>query len=211
MNISIIEDEINYSNNIREYFSLNKGNVLAQSLNVKDFLKYSDTKIVDTEIVILDVNLADGESGIDGIKPIKKRLPKAEVVVLTSHDDSKTIFEALCNGASGYLTKGMTLKEIYANVEDVYNGGSCMTPSIARKVVSYFNNSTVPVTANSKFDSLTARELEVVEGIKDGLSYKMIAGNMEVSVETVRFHVKNIYRKLHVNSKSEVISAYYRK
>lgn len=207
INLCIVEDDLIYSNNIKEYLEIKGVNVICQSSNVSKFLYFSQGYKVPVQIVLLDINLADGESGIDGIVKIKEAVPSAEVIVLTSHDDSRYIFQALCNGATGFLTKGMTLSEIYKSISDVINGGSCMTPSIARKVVKYFSDNTV--TQKSHFDDLTSREYEIVEGIKDGLSYKLIADRLSISIETVRFHVKNIYKKLHVNSKTEVINAYY--
>lgn len=205
--IGIIEDDRKYVNNLIEFFSSKDVSVIASAHNYSSFLKNHEFKCKQIDLIILDINLFGGEVGIDGIGKLREAFPDADIVILTSHDDSIYIFQALCNGAVGFLTKGMSLIEIYESIAQVHEGGSAMTPSIARKVVNYFSSN---VKTNSDFDKLTPREYEVVEGIKDGLSYKLIADRCFISIETVRYHVKNIYRKLHVNSKSEVVNLYYK-
>ena len=206
MKIALIEDDWKFATNLKEYFNLKGSEILAHETNYTKFLKLSGLADKKVDVLILDINLENGEIGLDGIPLIKESLPDTEIVILTSHDDSKYIFQALCNGAVGFLTKGMSLDDIYTSVEDVVNGGSAITPSIARKVVSYFKDN---VKTNKKLDVLTPREYQIVEGIKDGHSYKMIADKCFISIETVRYHVKNIYKKLHVNSKAEVINIYF--
>jgi DNA-binding NarL/FixJ family response regulator len=207
ISIALVEDEKNYSNNLAEYLTLKGCTITSNHDGVDLMLAEALEKAIFPKIILLDNNLGGEMTGIDQIVKIKQNLPDADVIILTSHDDSSLIFSALCNGAIGYLTKGMTFENIYDAILDVANGGSCMTPSIARKVFNFFNvNRTV---RNPKFDQLTAREYEIAEGIRDGLSYKLIADKLDISIETVRYHVKNTYRKLHVNSKSEVVSAFY--
>jgi DNA-binding NarL/FixJ family response regulator len=207
ISIAIIEDDNRYSSHLAEFFSIKGEEIIARETNYSRFLAIPKIANKKVDIIILDINLADGESGLDGIEEILKTIPDTEIIVLTSHDDSLYVFKALCSGAVGFLTKGMSLSDIYSSIIQVKNGGSAMTPSIARKVVNYFSSN---VKTNNDLDKLTPREYEVVEGIKDGLSYKMIADRCNISIETVRYHVKNIYRKLHINSKSEVVNLYYK-
>jgi DNA-binding NarL/FixJ family response regulator len=143
-----------------------------------------------------------GMSGIDGIKLVKEKYPDVDIVVFSVYNDPKRIFDSLCAGATGYLLKNTPLEEIKEGIELLSKGGSPMSPQIARKVIDHFNPA-----AKKKVESiLSPKEKEIVVGLVDGLSYKLIADRMDISIETVRFHIKNIYRKLHVHGKAEVIS-----
>jgi len=151
------------------------------------------------DIVLTDIGLP-GMNGIEAIPLIKKKFPEANMVIFSVYADSERIFKALCAGAVGYLQKDAPLEEVASSLRLIYKGGSAMSPAIARKVMEYF-------APRRKFnDPLTAKEQQVVLAMVDGLSYKMIAERLGVSLETVRQHVKNIYRKLQVNSKGEVIA-----
>jgi DNA-binding NarL/FixJ family response regulator len=205
--VGIIEDDKKYIENLKEFFLIKDVVVVETAHNYSSFLAKNNARYSEIELIILDINLYGGEMGLDGIGKLNQAIPNADIIILTSHDDSMYIFQALCNGAVGFLTKGMSLNEIYESIIQVQQGGSAMTPSIARKVVNYFSTN---VKRNNDLDKLTPREYEIVEGIKDGLSYKLIADRYFISIETVRYHVKNIYRKLHVNSKSEVVNLYYK-
>lgn len=155
-------------------------------------------------IILMDIDL-EGMSGIDGMKLIKSKFPDIEIIMLTVYHDSHKIFNSLRAGASGYLLKHTSLPEIKEAIDVVLNGGSPMSPQIARKVITHFNSPEQP--SDEKSDSgLTMREQEIVVGLVDGLSYKMIADRMDISIDTVRAHIRNIYKKLHVNSKAEVIA-----
>jgi DNA-binding NarL/FixJ family response regulator len=151
------------------------------------------------DVILLDIGLP-GISGINGIKLIKEKYPEVNIIILTVYENEDKIFSALCEGASGYLIKTTPLNKVKDAILEVLAGGAPMSPQIARKVVSHFN-----VNKHIK-SSLTAKEKEIVAGLVDGLSYKMIARSNEISIETVRFHIKNIYKKLHVNCKAEVIT-----
>jgi len=154
----------------------------------------------------VDVALADiglpGMSGINGIKILRKEYPDINIIMLTVYNDSTRIFNSLCAGASGYLLKNTPLEEIKKSIEILDSGGSPMSPEIARKVIEYFN----PKKSEGYKSDLTQKENEIVNALVDGLSYKLVADKMGISIDTVRFHIRNIYRKLHVNSKAEVIS-----
>jgi DNA-binding NarL/FixJ family response regulator len=155
-------------------------------------------------VILMDIGLP-GMSGISGVGLIKDRFPDVEIIMLTVYNDFDKIFGSLCAGASGYLLKSTPLPEIKEGIEMLRKGGAPMSAQIARKVVRFFNDHSAskpetPVTP------LSEREKEIVIGIVDGLSYKMVATRMNISIETVRFHIKNIYRKLHVHCKAEVIA-----
>ena len=140
-----------------------------------------------------------GLSGLDAIRMVKEKLPKTEVLMYSIFDDSDHIFKAFCAGASGYILKNTRLEEIRKSIVDVYNGQAAMSPSIAKKVIAYFR----PQKAESP---LTDKEQLVVQLLTDGLSYKMVADRMQITMNTVRTHIRNIYTKLQVHSKAEVIS-----
>lgn len=155
------------------------------------------------DIILMDIGLP-GMSGIHGITIIKDRHPEIDIIMVTNFADSHKIFDALCAGASGYLLKNAPFSELVASIETLHQGGAPMSPQIARKVIQYFREPEKPPTPKPE-SPLSPKEKEVVVGLVDGLSYKMIADRMFISVETVRSHIKNIYKKLHVHSKAEVI------
>lgn len=159
------------------------------------------------QVVLMDIGLP-GMSGLDGIKLLKERAPETLIIMLSVFDDAERIFQALCNGATGYLLKGTPLPQIQDSILSVVDGGSPMSPQIARKVVEFFNRRQDLKTTVAKpgESQLSTREKEVVEGLVDGLSYKMIADRMDISIDTVRGYIKRIYGKLQVNSKIEVVS-----
>ncbi len=152
------------------------------------------------DIILMDIQLP-GMSGIEAMKLIKEKYPEIEILMLTVYADSQKIFDALCSGASGYLLKNAPFEEIINSIIELSNGGAPMSPQIARKVISYFK----PKKKQKKESTLSDKEKEVVIALVDGLSYKQIAVRLFISVETVNSHIKNIYKKLHVHSKSEVI------
>lgn len=151
------------------------------------------------DVILTDIGLP-GTSGIEAIPSIRKQFPDASIVIFSVFADNSYIFKALCAGAVGYLQKDATMEEVLASILLIHQGGAAMSPGIARKVVEYF------APRRTYNDPLTAKERQVVAAMVDGLSYKMIADRLGISLETVRQHIKNIYRKLHVNSKGEVIA-----
>jgi DNA-binding NarL/FixJ family response regulator len=148
------------------------------------------------DVVLMDLGLP-GMSGIEGIRKIKENLPGLDIVVLTIHVDMKLVFEALCAGACGYLLKDTTPEKLLEALKETVAGGAPMSTKIARMVVGSFR--TTPHA------TLTERETEVLAQLCQGKSYKMIADALFISEETVRRHIKNIYKKLQVGSKSEAV------
>lgn len=198
----IIEDNEDIRKAIRDYLDSQEGfSCELDSESVEDFLRrIPQEKMPD--IVLCDIGLP-GMSGIEGIRFIKDRFPDVDVVMLTVYDDAEKIFQSLCAGASGYLLKNTQFHLIKEGLELLKRGGAPMSPEIAAKVVSFFQKSRPKPQSDAR---LTEKEHEVVVGLVDGLSYKMIADRMGISMQTVQVHIKNIYQKLHVHCKAEVIA-----
>lgn len=148
-------------------------------------------------VVLMDIGLP-GLSGIEGAAAIRRRWPDVDVVMLTVHADEELVFLALAAGATGYLLKESTTERILDAIRDVRRGGAPMSRAIARRVVASFRR---PDTS-----PLSARETEVLAQLCQGRSYRDVARVLFVSEETVHFHIKNIYRKLEVHSKSEAVA-----
>ena len=149
------------------------------------------------DIVLMDIELP-GITGIEGIKILKEKMPELDILVLTILSDHKIVFEALCAGACGYLMKDTPPAQLLEALQETKEGGAPMSTRIARMVVQSFQ-----ITPQT---SLTQRETEVLTHLCKGKSYKMIADSLFISEETVRRHIKNIYRKLEVHSKSEAVA-----
>lgn len=152
-------------------------------------------------VVLMDLNLP-GISGVECTARLKAALPKTQILVLTAYGETDRIFDALRAGASGYLLKRTTPQELLAAVQEVVAGGAPMSPEIARKVVESFRRSS-PVPRGE--DELTPREREVLALLSGGLTDKEIALRINVGYETVRSHMKHIYDKLHVHSRTEAV------
>lgn len=155
------------------------------------------------DVVLMDIEMP-GLNGIQGVKLIKSKFPQVHVLMQTVFHDENNIFNAICAGASGYILKSTTPAEYIEAIKDVYNGGSPMTGSIARKVLELFQKN---IAQEEKKDyQLTPKEKEMLNYMVQGKSFKMIANAAGISYETVRTHMKNIYTKLHVNSNTEAVS-----
>jgi len=150
----------------------------------------------EPDIVLMDIGLP-GISGVEGIKRIKRARPKVDILTVTVHDEDEIVFNSLCAGASGYLTKNVTPQRLIEAIIEVKQGGAPMSTNIARLVIRSFQKSTV--------SPLTPRETEVLQHLAKGKSYTMIADKLYINKETVRTHIKNIYKKLNVNSKAAAI------
>ena len=153
------------------------------------------------DVVLMDINLP-GMSGIECVGRLKERLPKLQVLMLTTYDDSDLIFDSLRNGASGYLLKNMPSAEIVQAVEQVHAGGAPMSMQVARKVVSHFQQIKQPA---SEVEKLTKREHEILGLLAKGYLYKEIADQLAISTSTVRAHLHTIYEKLHVQSRTQAV------
>ena len=154
------------------------------------------------DVVLMDIQMP-GTTGIEGVKMIKENFPEVKIIMQTVVEDEERIFASICNGASGYLLKNTTPVRLLEAIKEVYEGGAPMTPSIAQKVLDKFRKQSPSL---NELGNRSKREKEILECLVEGMSYKMIASNCRISIDTVRHHIRNIYDKLHVNSKAEAVS-----
>jgi len=153
------------------------------------------------DVVLMDINLP-GMSGIECVARLKERLPKLQVLMLTTYEESDLIFDSLRRGASGYLLKNIPPAELVQAVEQVHSGGAPMSMQIARKVVNHFQQIKKP---SSEVESLTKREHEILALLTKGYLYKEIADLLSISLSTVRAHLHTVYEKLHVQSRTQAV------
>ncbi|MEM6320669.1 MAG: response regulator transcription factor [Bacteroidota bacterium] len=171
---------------------------------IEGLLRYlrRDFKI---DFLFLDIYFPD-RNAVEVIGKIKKLKPDIEIIMYTVSDDDETIFQALSAGATGYLLKSSPLEDIPSFLENTINGGAIISPRIARKVINYFTPKAP--TDEAIEDKLSPLTLQVLKYLADGKSYKLIAKQVGLSVDGVRYHIKKIYKQLHVNSKGEAIRKY---
>ena len=198
ISLAIIEDDTVVQESLETFFKLHPEiQVVSVTSSVEDFLNQVNSLNKIPKIFLLDINLK-GMSGLKGIPLIKKELPNSEIIMLTTFEETNSIFKALTLGACSYMSKRTSLQKILEAILIVNNGGSYMSPAIARKIVNYYKPKKTKQT-------LTKRQKEIVDGIVAGKSYKMIAADLFVSIDTVRSHIKNIYKTLEIHSKAELI------
>jgi len=159
------------------------------------------------DVVLMDINLP-GRSGIECVAKLRSAHPKIEWIMLTTYEDTDLIFDALRAGASGYLLKRTAPDELVPAIKDVYRGGAPMSVKIARRVVSHFHQIRKPA---GEMDTLSKREGEILENLAKGFSYKQIAEHLGISIHTVNNHLRRIYEKLHVQTRTEAVVKFLRK
>jgi len=198
--VDIYEDNFNLLTSLKLLIKSNKDLVLGGAypncLNV-----VTNTKENNPDVIIMDINMP-GINGVEGVRLCKKSHPKVQILMFTVFEDNRQIFQALCAGANGYLLKKSAPQKLVAAIRDVYNGGAPLSPSIARKVLSTFDKHT---NDSSKYN-LTDREIEILTLLSNGSSYKQMASELSISIDTVRKHLQNIYAKLHVNCGSQAVA-----
>jgi DNA-binding NarL/FixJ family response regulator len=154
------------------------------------------------DVVLMDIELP-GISGIKAVKILKQTFPEVKVLMQTIFEENNKIFDSICNGAEGYILKNTPPALILSSIKEIYDGGAPMTPSVASKVLKMFKNNLI--SSMQETTALTEREREILKSLVEGMSYKMIAAVCFISIETVSGHIKNIYKKLQVHSKSEAV------
>jgi len=204
--VSIIEDNIVFRNSLMSFIGMHEDFEAAfQFSNVTSFLQSPDIlNDAQVAILLLDVGLP-GISGTDAIQPILEKYPTINIVMLTTYEEEDIILKALCSGACSYISKSATMDEIITALRIVAAGGSYMSPSVAREIVNHLMGGRV-----SKATMLTERQREIIQKLVDGKTYDKIGDELCISVETVRSHIKKMYKTLQVNNKTEAIAKYIR-
>ena len=201
--ISIIEDNHELRDALSVIIQFTEGfELVGKYENAEIALQLIPANIPDA--ILVDINLP-GKSGIECINLLKQKYPKIYFLICTLYDDDENIFNSLKVGASGYILKSDGPSKIIEYIREMFEGGSPMTGSIARKVVSSFSNSNLQ-NKNSEF--LTRREIEILNLLSKGLLNKEVADQLYISPGTVKKHIQNIYEKLHVNTRIEAINKY---
>jgi DNA-binding NarL/FixJ family response regulator len=159
------------------------------------------------DVLLLDIHLP-GMSGSEGARVLTERFPEMRVLMLTVYEDEEKVFESICNGASGYLLKKTPPAQIAEAVRQAKDGGSPLSPDVARRMVEHFRRGAAPSRPES---SLTDQERELLKRLAEGHSYQACADRLGISINTVRDHVRRVYEKLQVHSKSEAVSAALRR
>ena len=204
--LAIIEDNALYRTALQTYLKSTEGIEIV-------YLESSITGLLgnvslNPDVVIMDIDLGK-ESGIEGVQKIKHVFPGAGIFMLTVFEDDEKIFQSIKAGALGYLLKKDPPAKIVDAIQNIYKGESVMNGRIARKVLNYFSTSK-PATPDFEIYHLTKREKEILLLLMDGLSYKEIAGKCFISIDTLNSHIRKVYTKLNVHSRSE-IAAKFRK
>jgi DNA-binding NarL/FixJ family response regulator len=202
--ISIIEDNKVVRDNVSKFIGFHEEFELSMVYgSVESFLHaLTINPTLQSDILLLDIGLP-GLSGLEAIPLILEKMPQQDIIMLTTYEEEDVILKALCSGACSYISKKASLEEIVDALRIVANGGSYMSPSVAREIVNHLMGGRV-----SKATILSDRQKEILEKLVDGKSYGVISNELFISIETVRTHVKKLYKVLQVNNKTEAITQY---
>jgi DNA-binding NarL/FixJ family response regulator len=199
--VAVVEDNTDLREGLTQLIQGTPGYSCVGSFSSCDQL-LSDLGSLKPNVVLMDIGLP-GMSGIEGVQRVKASQPGTEVLMLTVFEDEKKIFDSICAGASGYLLKKTQPARILEAIQEIHEGGAPMTAKIARKVLAAFQSAAPSIPPDVQ---LSERERDVLSGLVKGLSYKMIADDCSISLDTVRAHIRHIYEKLHVNSKVQAVT-----
>ena len=202
--VSIVEDNIRLRGSLTKLIELSEGFECA-SAHATAEAALAELPRTKPDVILMDINLP-GKNGVDCVRELKPLLPKTQIVMFTVYENTDLIFKALAAGASGYLLKQTPPEELLASLRDVCNGGSPMTSHIARKVVASFRQSG---DASRELEQLTPREQQVLDHLAKGFLYKEIADAMAISFDTVHSHIRKIYEKLHVRTRTEAVNKFH--
>jgi DNA-binding NarL/FixJ family response regulator len=205
--LAIIEDQPAIREALQEYLCLQpEFDCALVADSMEDFLRRVPPLGLSGPVLVLsDIGLP-GRTGIEGLPLIKELLPEAQVLMLSVYTDAARVFEAICAGAVGYLVKTTPLPQLKEHLLDVAAGGSPMSPQVARHVIQAFQRQPPVAVAATPTARLTPREQEIVTAVENGLSFKLIADQYGISLDTVKNHVRAVYRKLEINSKGELLA-----
>ena len=205
LRIAIFDDNRNIRESIAMLLDLEPDfEVVGSFSHVLDCVE--DVSECKPDIVLMDIEMP-GMSGIEAVKKIKHEFPQIQILMQTVFEDDDRVFDSICSGASGYILKNYINTRLVDSIRELLHGGSPMSPSIARKVLNKMQLISAHILPAETPDyHLTPREKDVLSCLVNGLSYKMIGAELNISYETVRSHVKKIYEKLHVASLTEVVA-----
>ena len=199
--VAVIEDEREVREGVALLINRNEGyRCVGSYRSMEEALAKLGKEAPDA--ILVDIGLP-GMSGIEGIKILKERFPSVTLLAFTVYDDDESIFDALCAGASGYLLKNTAPDRLLESLREVVSGGAPMSPEVARKVIKLFREVRPPHRVDHR---LTPQETEILKLLVEGHSYKTAAAELGISLNTVSFHLRNVYAKLQVHSKSEAVS-----
>lgn len=208
INVAIVEDNNTIREGLAALINGTEGFKCVGSFgDVESFLP--KINILDINVVLMDICLP-GMNGIEGVKNAMIKDPDLSVLMLTVYEESEFVFDALCAGACGYLVKKTPPSRLLEAIKDANDGGSPMSSRIARQVINAFKEGNSYSNQKQNYD-LSDREISVLNLLSDGYNYQEIAENLFISVDTVRHHIRNIYKKLHVHSQSEAVAKAIRK
>jgi len=196
----IYEDNDDFREALKENLALNEDIELKLAVsNANRILE--DISVYQPNVILMDIEMP-GINGIEAVAKVKSRFPEIEVLMLTIFEDSEKVFSAICAGATGYLLKNTPPNQIAEAIVDAAQGGAPMTSSIARKILSFIPKI---VPRSNRREQLTERETQILNYLVNGYPHKFIANELKVSINAVRFHLKNIYLKLQVHSAPEAV------
>lgn len=198
--VALCEDNADFRESLKIFISETPGYaVVADSDNARELITALEN--ADADIVLMDIDMP-GMNGIEATLQIKSRFPQLSVLMLTVYDDEDKVFNAILAGATGYILKKTPPDKILDAVKEVYEGGASMSASIVKRVLDFFQKQKPTTQAYQ----LSTREIDILSCLVNGDSYKMIADHCHISIGTVRTHITSIYKKLHINSKSEAVA-----
>lgn len=202
ISVSIIDDEAQLRDSISAFLNDSPGFRCVSSYGSgEEALRRLPAD--NPDVVLMDINM-EGMNGIECARRLKAAVPQIQIMMLTVYQDTKQIYEALSAGATGYLLKRLTPEKLLEAIKEVYDGGGPMSGPIARKVIASFQK----IKGDKELSNLTAREQAVLDRLAKGITYKQIAGELNVSLATIRTHIRHIYEKLHVHSRTEAVVRY---
>lgn len=200
--VSIVEDDARVRGGLVQLINLSEGfQCVSQHSSAEAAL--AELAAAGPDVVLMDINLP-GANGVECVRQLKPQLPTTQIVMLTVYEETEMIFKALTAGATGYLLKQTPPAELLSAIRDVHRGGSPMTSHIARKIVASFQQ--LPSAPSHGLENLTPREQEVLDHLAKGFLYKEIADALSISYDTVHAHIRRIYEKLQVRSRTEAVA-----
>jgi len=207
ISVCIVDDNNELRAALEEIISMSDGYKCAGAMSTAEEA-IRKLPLIKPDVVLMDINLGSGETGIDCVRELKPTMPSTNFMMCTVYEEDEKIFEALNAGASGYILKKTAPGKLLEAIRELYQGGAPMSSQIARKVVAAFQKHTTAPGAND-LASLSNREKEILELLSRGLMYKEIAAALFISQETVRKHVYHVYEKLHVSNRVEAVNKFY--